>query len=114
MPPAAYELALVCVKSFDSGAVAAELSRAPALRERLGGLALLQNGYGNGEVFAGVFPADRILLARVITGFRRPAPHHVDITVHAAPVRVGPMCGRWLTPGVPAGGDAAPSSGAAA
>jgi 2-dehydropantoate 2-reductase len=93
VPPAPYALALVCVKSFDSASVAAELSRAPALCGGLGGLVLLQNGYGNGEIFAARFPAERILLARVITGFRRRSLHQVEITVHAAPVHVGLMRG---------------------
>ncbi len=90
-PPRPRDLAVICVKSFDSAVLAAELRQAPALRRQLGGVLLLQNGYGNAETFARVFPAARILLGRVITGFRRLGAHRVDITVHAAPVLVGGM-----------------------
>ena len=39
------------------------------------------------------FPKARVWNARVITGFRRAAPHHVEVTVHAEPVRIGSLFG---------------------
>jgi 2-dehydropantoate 2-reductase len=109
-PPADY--VLVATKAFDSDAAAAELAEA---RGAVGAgtlLVLCQNGWGNAERFAARFPAARVWSARVITGFRKLAPHHVDITVHAEPVRIGslfgenatrvaPLCAALATGGIP-------------
>ena len=84
---------LVCTKSTASPAVAralgsvwADLGSAPAV-------VLCQNGWGNAEIFASSLPAERVFSARVITGFRRRAPSRVEITVHAAPIRIGSLFG---------------------
>jgi 2-dehydropantoate 2-reductase len=90
-PPADY--VLVATKAFDSDAAAAELAGA---RDAVGAgtlLVLCQNGWGSASRFAARFPAARLWNARVITGFRKLAPHHVDITVHAEPVRIGSLFG---------------------
>jgi len=58
-------------------------------------------------------PAVQLLAARVITGFRRLADHHVEVTVHAAPIHVGsflpqrsaeagPLCDAITAGGIPA------------
>jgi 2-dehydropantoate 2-reductase len=91
-----FDWVLVCVKSYDTLSAAEELAAArlvgPTTR-----IALLQNGYGNYETFAALFAPERVFVGRVITGFRRMAPNHVDITVHAAPVHVGsPEPGRSI------------------
>ena len=52
---------------------------------------LCQNGWGNAEIFAEHFPKDRIKSGRVITGFRRPHKHQVDITVHADAIHLGSL-----------------------
>jgi 2-dehydropantoate 2-reductase len=90
---AAPDFVLIAVKSFDSAAAAAELAEQTA---RLGDapLVLCQNGWGNAETFAARFPEARVWNARVITGFRRAALHHVDVTVHAEPVRIGSLFGQ--------------------
>ena len=89
---AAPDFVLVAVKSFDSEAAADELASGAA---RLGDapLVLCQNGWGNAEIFAARFPEARVWNARVITGFRRAALHHVDVTVHAEPLRIGSLFG---------------------
>ena len=90
-PPA--DDVLVATKAFASEAAAAELAEA---RDAVGAgtrLVLCQNGWGNAERFAARFPAPRVWNARVITGFRKLAPHHVDVTVHAEPVRIGSLFG---------------------
>lgn len=83
------DYALVCVKSYDSAQVAADLRERAASAAAQVKVVLCQNGYGNVEVFSEALGPERVFAARVITGFRRLAPHHVDITVHAAPVHVG-------------------------
>lgn len=84
---------LVATKAFDSDAAAAELAEARAAVGPATQLVLCQNGWGNAERFAARFPAARVWNARVITGFRKLAPHHVDVTVHAEPVRIGSLFG---------------------
>lgn len=80
---------LVAVKSFDTLSAAQNLYRykekfSPGMK-----LVLLQNGWGNAEVFAEYFKREEIYSARVITGFTRPSKNHVTITVHAEEIRIG-------------------------
>ena len=90
-PPA--DAVLVATKAFDGDAAAAALAGARAAVGPETRLVLCQNGWGAAERFAEVFPARQVWSARVITGFRRLAPHHVDVTVHAEPVHVGSLFG---------------------
>lgn len=114
-PPGApaFAYVLVCVQSFDSPTVAADLAAHPHLLSPDTRLVLFQNGYGNHEVFAAALPGAELLAARVITGFRRLADHHVEVTVHAAPIHVGsllaerstaaaPLCDAVTAGGIPA------------
>lgn len=98
LAPGPADVALVAVKSFDT----AEAARALAARSELVGPATrvvsAQNGWGNAELLAEHFPRERLLSARIITGFRRLAASHVEVTVHAESVRVGSLFG------APAGG----------
>ena len=95
---AAFDYALVCTKAFDSEPAAHDLA---AHRERLGerGLVVLfQNGWGNADVFRRFFPPQAIYNARVITGFTRPQPNVVEVTVHAQPIHVGSLYTPATTP----------------
>ncbi len=95
---APYDFILVCTKSFDTRQAAEDLARRPAL---LGGrtvFVLCQNGWGNAEEFAARFPRERVYSARVITGFRRPEPHRVTITVHAEAIHVGSLFSADVSP----------------
>jgi 2-dehydropantoate 2-reductase len=89
----AADFVLVATKSFDSEAAAAALAAGSAAVGAHSLLVLCQNGWGNAEHFTRRFPAERVWNARVITGFRKLAPHHVDVTVHAEPVHVGSLFG---------------------
>ena len=89
----AADFVLVATKSFDSAAAARALAEATGPVGVHTVLVLCQNGWGNAERFAAHFPEGRVWNARVITGFRRVAPHHVDVTVHAEPVHVGSLFG---------------------
>lgn len=94
-PPA---FALVCVKSYDTDTVAAEMARHAWLAEAADTtFVLCQNGWGSADLFAHALGPDRIYNARIITGFRRPAGHHVDITVHADAVRIGSLFGQPMS-----------------
>ncbi len=86
-----FDFVLVCTKSFDSAAAARDLAEHD---DRLGSracLVLFQNGWGNAETFCEHFDRDRIYNARVITGFRRPRPNEVEVTVHADAIRMGSL-----------------------
>ena len=82
---------LVCTKSPDSAAVARALHAIWPSLEGPAAVILCQNGWGNAEIFADCIPRENVFNARVITGFRCPAPNAVEITVHAEPVRVGSL-----------------------
>ncbi len=81
-----WDLVLVCVKSYDTAAAAGQLEGIAGDRAAI---VSMQNGYGNVEALAARFGRERVLCARVITGFSIPAPGRVEITVHADDVCVG-------------------------
>jgi 2-dehydropantoate 2-reductase len=91
LPPSPPDFVLVCTKTFASEAVADALARS----QGLGGapVVLFHNGWGSAEVFAGRLARERVFNARVITGFRRSSPAHVEVTVHAEPIRIGSLFG---------------------
>ncbi|MCH7649681.1 MAG: 2-dehydropantoate 2-reductase [Nitrospinae bacterium] len=89
LPPTDYDCILVCTKSFDTLTAAQQIAGMPLLNNASSPIVLCQNGWGNAEIFAETFPKDRIKSARVITGFRRPQKHQVDITVHADAIHLG-------------------------
>jgi 2-dehydropantoate 2-reductase len=80
---------LVCTKSNASRATAQDLNDHFHVCGSQTSIVLCQNGWGNADVFASFFPESVLFNARVITGFQRPRPNTVDITVHVAPVCIG-------------------------
>jgi len=93
VPRRQYDYILVCTKSFDSLPAAQDLARNGWLFGRNTRIVLFQNGWGNAEIFASMFDTKRIYSARVITGFRRPAPNEVMVTVHADAIHIGSLFG---------------------
>ena len=96
-----FDYVLVCTKTTSNQDVRNTLA---PLWPDLGGdtwLILCQNGWGNSEFFAEAIPENRIAHARIITGFRSPDPHTVEVTVHANPIQIGSLFSsdtRPLTP----------------
>jgi 2-dehydropantoate 2-reductase len=86
-----YDFMLICTKSFDSASAAKDLAGHDDRIGRGARLVLFQNGWGNAEAFAVHFEKGRIYNARVITGFRRPRPNEVEVTVHADAIHVGSL-----------------------
>lgn len=90
---AVYKYLLVCTKSFDCAGAAKDIY---AHRHILGPgsrIVLCQNGWGNVDLFGGLFAPEVIYNARIITGFERLTPNHVKVTVHAAPISIGSLFG---------------------
>lgn len=84
-----YDCICVCVKSFDTLSAAKDLNEYKNLLAPNSPIILFQNGWGNAEKFCRYFPEIQVYNARVITGFIRPVPHKVTITVHADSVHIG-------------------------
>lgn len=82
-----FDLVLLTVKSYDTAAIAAELS--PILAPD-GLVVSMQNGVGNIETLVERFGAARVLGGRVIFGAEMESPGAVRVTVFAEPVAVGP------------------------
>ena len=91
LPQTEYDFILVCTKSFDTRTSAQQIADIPFLNNAPTPIVLCQNGWGNAEIFAEQFPKTRIKSGRVITGFRRPQKHQVDITVHADAIHLGSL-----------------------
>jgi len=96
-----FDFILVCTKSTDAAAVASEL--ASAWHEIAGPrrVVLCQNGWGIADAFVAKLPAELVYNARVITGFTRPSPASVEITVHADAIRMGSLHGAAVEPLAP-------------
>ncbi len=86
-----FDTIFVCVKSFDTKIVADSLARVHGILVEDGAAVLCQNGWGNAEIFSAAVGADRVLNARILTGFERVERTHIDVTVHAQPVRIGSL-----------------------
>ena len=71
--------------------------RHPSLLHEQSIIILVQNGWGNAEIFAEHFPPERIFNARVITGFCRPQANRVEITAHVQPIHIGSLFGGDLS-----------------
>ncbi|MCE5186359.1 MAG: ketopantoate reductase family protein [Planctomycetaceae bacterium] len=91
LPEHRYDFILVCTKSFDSENAAKDIQSHANLYNKRTRIVLFQNGWGNAEIFAQYFPKEQIFNARVITGFTRPGPNEVVITVHAQPIHIGSL-----------------------
>lgn len=82
-----YDYIITAVKSNDSEHCARDI------KENFDGnfdkIVLMQNGWGNFEIFSNYFPMEKIFNARVITGFTRPEPNISEITVHADYIKIG-------------------------
>ena len=91
LPQTDYDFILVCTKSFDTRTSAEQIAAIPFWNNASTPIVLCQNGWGNAEIFAEQFPKARIKSGRVITGFRRPQKHQVDITVHADAIHLGSL-----------------------
>ena len=86
-----FDFYLVCTKSFDTENSARQLKSESTLAHQKSPIVLCQNGWGNADTFSRFFPPKQVYNARVITGFIRPEPHVVDVTVHAQPVHLGSL-----------------------
>ncbi|MCD4781176.1 MAG: 2-dehydropantoate 2-reductase [Candidatus Omnitrophica bacterium] len=86
-----YDFILVSTKSFDSEHAAQDIRNHPDLYHQNTKIILCQNGWGNAEIFTKHFLQKNIYNARIITGFYRPQPHEVEITVHADEVHLGSL-----------------------
>ncbi len=91
IPSTDYDFIIVSVKSYDSKNAAEDLSRQKNVFGKKTKLVLCQNGWGNAEIFAQYFPKEIIYTIRIITGFTRPKPNEVIITVHADDVHIGSL-----------------------
>jgi 2-dehydropantoate 2-reductase len=92
---------LVCTKSFDSPSAACDLAAHRQLFGPQTAIVLFQNGWGNAEAFTSLFEPSRVFNARVITGFTRPRPNEVIITVHADAIHIGNLFGGGAGPLAP-------------
>lgn len=98
IPPTGYDYILVCTKSNHVQVAAETLNSHRHLLKNTTKIVHFQNGWGNAEKFLPFFPEETIYSGRVITGFTRPEPYHVEITVHADAVHVGSLFGLPLDP----------------
>ena len=86
-----FDFYLICTKSLDTENSARQLKEESTLARQKSPIVLCQNGWGNAEIFSRFFPDKQVFNARVITGFIRPEPHVVDVTVHAESVHLGSL-----------------------
>ena len=88
------EWLLICVKAHATEAIARALEPHAEALAKTTRLVLCQNGWGNEAPLLPFWPRERLFHGRVITGFHRREPHHVEVTAHAAPIAVGSIFDR--------------------
>lgn len=88
-----FDYILVCIKSCDSLEAVKDISQHKTCFDDKTRIVLFQNGWGNAEIFSSFFPKEQIFNARVITGFTKPKPNEVLITVHADAIHIGSLFG---------------------
>ncbi len=86
------DFVLVATKSFDTEAAARALHGSGRVPNQTP-IVLCQNGWGNERAFVAHFPKSQVWNGRVITGFTRVEPHHINITAHAEPIHMGSLFG---------------------
>lgn len=89
-----FDFVLVCTKSNHVQDAAKTLYAHRHLLRDGGKIVHFQNGWGNAEKFLPYFPQGFVYSGRVITGFTRPEPNHVEITVHADAIHIGSLFGQ--------------------
>jgi 2-dehydropantoate 2-reductase len=88
-----YDYIIVSTKSCDSLEAAKDISQHKNFFNNTTRIVLFQNGWGNAEIFSSFLQKEQIFNARVITGFSRPKPNEVIITVHADAIHIGSLFG---------------------
>jgi 2-dehydropantoate 2-reductase len=96
-----YDFILICTKSNHVEAAVMTLYENQGILKNHTKIIHFQNGWGNAEKCLAFFPKTVLYSGRVITGFTRPQPNHVRITVHADAVHVGSLFGQPLEPVIP-------------
>jgi len=93
IPEEPYDYIIVCTKSPDSRRAAEDISGHSIFLGENTKIIISQNGWGSAEIFSEFFAKDKIFNARVITGYTRPRPNEVTITVHADAIHIGSLFG---------------------
>ena len=93
-----FDFILVCTKSNHVATAAEAIGANRHLLKKTGKIVHFQNGWGNAEKILPFFNENIVYSGRVITGFTKPEPHHVVVTVHADAVHVGSLFGKSLEP----------------
>lgn len=93
-----FDYVLVCTKSNHVQAAAETLHVHRHLLKGGAKIVHFQNGWGNAEKFLPYFGTQCVYSGRVITGFTRPQPNHVVVTVNADAIHVGSLFGQPLAP----------------
>jgi len=89
---------LVCSKTPASSEIASALEGVWSDITGPRRVVVCHNGWGSAARFAARLPERQLYSARVITGFQRRAPHRVEITAHAEPIRIGSLYAADLSP----------------
>lgn len=103
-----YDYIITAVKSNDSESAAKDIKE--NFKGKFDKIVLMQNGWGNFEIFSKQFESNKIFNARVITGFTRPEPNVSEVTVHADYIKIGSIskeskeCVRELAEAIDTGG----------
>lgn len=82
-----YDYILLTTKAYDTQTAIADLLK---ISDRADAIVSMQNGCGNMELLKDAFKPEKIIGARIITGFEISSPGMITITVCADDIHVGP------------------------
>jgi 2-dehydropantoate 2-reductase len=91
---AGYDFVIISAKTTGNADIATGIAkRKTDILNSNGLIMLFQNGYGNEQVFKGIFDLQRIYHVSFAIGFQRPQPNISEVTVFSKPVSIGSIFG---------------------
>ncbi len=94
-----YDYILITAKTLANREIAKNLSTIKNTIQ-LSKIVVIQNGWGNSEIYGEYFSKEQIYTARIITGFFRKSYTDIEITVHADTMFVGNIFKKELSTNV--------------
>ncbi len=83
-----FDYILITAKTLANREIANNLNK---IKNKIGNakIVVIQNGWGNSEIYTEHFAEESVFTARIITGFFRESPSTINITVHADTMFLG-------------------------
>lgn len=93
IPKNTFDYVLITSKTTANKEISAKLNEHRDILKENFTILIVQNGFGNDEVYLRYFKTNEVYCARISTGFRRPERNISEITVYTEPMLLGSLQG---------------------